>query len=413
MRKVVLTVMLCVAALSVAQAALNLELTQGVDQAIPIGISAFAPDITISGNTHVAAVVRNDLNNSGRFKAQPFTKGAPISKLDNILSGSVTPLGGGRYKLRAQLRSVYGSQLLFDKQYLVTAAQLRTAAHYISNDVYQKLTGVPGIFATNLAYVLVTDKRGRRYYTLELSDADGFNPRPLLRSVQPIMSPAWAPDGKHIYYVSFEGYRARIYVQDILTGRRKSISSYHGINGAPAISPDGKQMALVLSSTGDPKIYLMNMQSHKMKQLTHGPSIDTEPSWEPNEKALLFTSNRGGSPQIYKFNINSGKVQRLTFQGNYNARPRVLPDGKGFVMMHRDVDQFGIAKQTDGQTDVLVRAGLDESPSVAPNGQMVIYATQRGKTGVLAMVSIDGRVKLTLPAREGSVQEPAWSPFNG
>lgn len=402
----------------IANAALDLELTQGMDQSVPIGINNFDSNLTITGDATLASVIRHDLATSGRFRAiDPAAN--PAAKLDDILTGSVTNLGDGRYRINAQLSSVYGqaaggshkSQVLFAKTYTVPQNQLRSAAHHISDDIFQKLTGIPGIFSTHLAYVLVSKNNGRKYYTLELSDADGFNPRPMLRSVQPIMSPAWRPDGRHLYYVSFEGFKARIFDQDIMTGQRRIVSSYQGINGAPAVSPDGKKMALVLSKTGNPKIYLMDMHNGRLQQITKGPSIDTEPAWLPDQSGFLFTSNRGGGPQIYKYTLATGTIQRMTYQGNYNARARVLPDGKGFVMMHRDSTMFGIAKQVDGDCDVLVRAGSDESPSLAPNGQMIIYATEVRGRGVLAMVSIDGRIRLTLPAREGSVQEPAWSPY--
>ena len=414
----VLTASILLSTTVAAHAVLDLQLTQGVNQAMPIGVGDFAPNLQIAGNTTIAAVIRNDLNNSGSFNAQSLA-GANVSKLDDVLTGSVQQLPGGKYKVTAKLSGMYGttidgrvkSKLLFAESFTVPKSALRRCAHKISDTVYQKLTGIPGVFSTHLAYVLVSGRGPNKLYTLELSDADGFNQQPLLRSRQPIMSPAWRPDGKHIFYVSFEGYRARIYDQDLMTGKRQVFSAYPGINGAPAVSPNGKQIALVLSKTGNPKIYLMNARSHAIKQLTRGSSIDTEPAWSADGKYLLFTSNRGGNPQIYKYSLANGKIQRMTFDGNYNARPRVMPNDKGFVMMHRDSGTFGIAKQQQGQTDVLVTAGEDESPSLAPNGQMVIYATQQGGRGVLAMVSIDGRIKLTLPAREGSVQEPAWSPF--
>jgi TolB protein len=402
-----------------AHAVLDLQLTQGVNQATPIGVGDFAPDLQIAGDTTISQVIRNDLNNSGSFNAVSLAGNTNNSKLDNVLTGSVEELPNGKYKVNARLIGAYvatfggqnKSNLLFDESYVVPKESLRRCAHKISDDVYQKLTGVRGVFSTSLAYVLVSNNHGQRYYTLELSDADGFNPRVLLRSVQPIMSPAWRPDGKHIYYVSFEGYRAKIYDQDLMTGRREVFSAYPGINGAPAVSPDGSQIALVLTKTGNPKIYLMDARTHALRQLTEGMAIDTEPDWSNDGKYLLFTSNRGGTPQIYKYNLANGDVERMTYQGDYNARARVMPNGDGFVMMHSDDNVFGIAKQQGSQCDVLVQAGRDESPSLAPNGQMIIYATQINGRGVLAMVSIDGNIKLTLPAQEGSVQEPAWSPF--
>ncbi|MCH9769379.1 MAG: Tol-Pal system beta propeller repeat protein TolB, partial [Gammaproteobacteria bacterium] len=204
-----------------------------------------------------------------------------------------------------------------------------------------------------------------------------------------------------------------IYLQDVYTGKRELISRYQGINGAPAVSPDGKYMALVLTLTGNPKIYLLNLKTKHLAQMTRGYSIDTEPAWAPDSQSFVFTSSRGGNPQVYRYYLANKKIQRVTFQGNYNARASFLPNGQGIVMMHRETNLFGIAYQDfrTGRINILTQSGFDESPSVAPNGQLVIYATRYGDQGVLAQVSINGQIKLRLPAREGSVREPAWSPF--
>ena len=214
-------------------------------------------------------------------------------------------------------------------------------------------------------------------------------------------------------YGSFEGHRASVYWQDIATGKRRLLSRSPGINGAPAVSPDGKRLAIVLTKTGNPKVYVMDIASGSLQQITQGVSIDTEPSWSPDGKTLLLTSNRGGTPQIYQYNFSTKGIKRLTFDGNYNAKASFMPNQKTIVMMHRDRSLFGIARQdlVSGRLDVLTRSGSDESPSLSPNGKMVIYAMRQGQQGVLAVVSTDGMVKLRLPAQAGSVQEPAWSPF--
>lgn len=413
---------------TLAQAALNLELTQGMSKAMPIAIPNMAGGaIQGPGGQTVEQVIASDLTLSGQFRImspsidnvsqqmqKPQYNDWRQLGVNDVLLGSIQSKLGNRYTIDIRLVDVYSKAVLLNQQFTANNDQLRQVAHRISDMVYQKLTGTRGIFSTKLAYVLVQHQPGKRSrYSLEVSDADGFNPRPLLVSYMPIMSPAWTPDGKNIAYVSFEGHRAAIYLQELATGKRQRISAMPGINGAPTFSPNGDKMALVLTRTGNPKLYTMDLRTRQLQELTTGSSIDTEPNWSPDGSSIIFTSNRGGGPQIYQYEFSNGKVTRLTYDGNYNARARFMPDEQGIVMLHRDRGLFGIAKQSlsDGRVNVLTRANSDESPSLAPNGKMVIYATTYGGRGVLAMVSTDGRIKLRLPAREGNVQEPAWSPF--
>jgi TolB protein len=370
------------------------------------------------------------LQNSGQFKViEPGlfdSSTASKSQIDykhwqkrgvnNIILGSIKPLTDGRYQVSFELLNVYTpkSPVLLSQTFTVVQAGLRSLAHHISDIVFQKITGTRGVFSTKIAYVLVQgDADGAPKYNLEVADEDGFDPQTLLVSSQPIMSPTWTPDGKQLAYVSFENHEASIYLQQLATGHRQLVSRFPGINGAPAFSPDGKKLAMVLSTTGNPKIYTFDMLSHKLSQVTHGYSIDTEPSWAPDGKSLIFTSDRGGSPQVYRHYFVGDRTERLTFSGNYNARASFSPNEQNIVMMHRQTGVFGIAVQNldAGNVQDLTDSGSDESPSMAPNGKMIIYAEQFSGRGVLAAVSIDGRIKLRLPSREGNVQEPAWSPF--
>lgn len=425
---------------AVSYAALDLELTQGLQGAVPIAIVPFAgQENSLQASNNVGAVVAADLSHSGRFKVAD-SNNLPQTPHDNqsvdynfwqkksindLVVGKVNQLPNGRYQVVFQLIDIYAGQtrqananfqtpVLLSEQFTVDKGSLRGVAHHISDLVYQKITGDRGIFSTKIAYVLVDRSNNRApSYLLQVADQDGYNPHTLLTSSQPIMSPAWSPNGKSLAYVSFEGGDTAIYVQSLASGARRLVSKYPGINGAPAWSPDGSKLAVVLTKTGYPKIYVVSLASGGVTQLTEGYSIDTEPNWAPNGQSLLFTSDRGGGPEIYQINLASKQIQRLTYNGDYNARGAFTPDGNSIVMITRADGGYNIALQDlqTGRLVLLTDSGLAQSPTVAPNGKMVAYANQYDGAGVLGMSSTDGKVKLRLPAQEGTVQEPAWSPF--
>ncbi len=415
-----------------AWAILSLELTQGVSGAIPIAVVPFATQ----GETlpqDISAIIGKDLENSGRFKVygrhmlNEFpSEASRVSTdyfrqlgTDNVVIGKIDIQADGQYQVSFQLLDMLqakGSTAVLNKQYTVTGQNLRAVAHHISDLVYQHLTGTRGIFSTKLAYVVV--KRGGNsppHYILEVSDQDGYNPRPMLDSSQPIMSPAWSPNGKLIAYVSFENRRASIYLQDVAMGTRHLLSEFPGINGAPAWSPDGRRLALVLSKSGSPNIYLMDIASRHLTQITHDFYINTEPAFSSDGTSLLFTSNRSdGRPQIYQVNLRTLATSRLSFDGDYNARASYTRDGKHVVMIHRvsGIYNIGFLNLDNGTMRVLTPPAVDSaSPSMAPNDSMVLYDTVYNGRNVLGMVSSDGRVQLVLPARDGDAQDPAWSPF--
>ncbi len=404
---------------------LSMELTRGMAGAVPIAIVPF----TINGATpaqNVSDVITNDLKNSGRFKV--YTNNAASDTMpvryyrsigaDDVVLGKIQAVGGGRYAVSFKLLDTAreNDAPLITKQFVVSEKELRSVAHHISDLIYRQIIGVRGVFSTKLAYIVVQRSSGEAaQYTLEVSDADGYNPRPLLTSNDPIMSPAWSPNGKQIAYVSFENKHASIYVEDVTTGARRLISEFRGINGAPAWSPDGRQLALVLSKDGSPNIYIMDVASKRLSQVTHDWSINTEPAWSRDGRSLIFTSNRSGGPQIYQKNLATGAITRLTYDGNYNARASYTPDGNHIVMLNQESKLFniGILDLDTSTFRVLTSSsGTDnESPSIAPNGSMVLYGTLYAGQSVLAMVASDGSVQLRLPLRNGEVQDPAWSPF--
>ncbi len=411
------------------QAADPLVISQGADRATPIAVVPFGWQGGSVLPEDMSQIIGNDLRNSGYFEPIPRqnmislpTQASEVIYRDwkalgaqYVLVGNIVP-NGGRLQVQYALFNVNTEQQVMTGNVGGGTDPLRDMAHHIADQSFEKLTGVKGAFSTRLLYV-TAERMGTNNtrYTLQRSDYDGARAVTLLQSREPILSPSFAPDGRRITYVSFEQRRPRIFVQHIDTGRREQITNFEGLNGAPAWSPDGNRLAFVLSKDGNPEIYVMDMGSRQMRRVTNHYAIDTEPFWGKDGQTLYFTSDRAGKPQIYKTNINSGAVERVTFVGNYNANPKLSADEKTLVMIHRQ-DGFTVFKVAaqDLETNrlrILSDTSLDESPTVAPNGAMLIYATRQQGRGVLMLASTNGRVRLPLPTAQGEVREPSWSPY--
>lgn len=426
MLKRILAVCVFLSLASPAQAILRIEITEGAAGAQPIAVVPFEWEGEGDPPIDLAAVVSSDLARSGRFKPHPReemisrpTRGEDVNfkdwrvlGVDNLVVGRLGRTENG-YKIRFQLFDVYGGRQILGYEIPAGRKALRDAAHQVSDMIYEELTGQRGAFSTRVAYVTVVEDGDDKRYSLVVADADGANPVRIMTSGRPIMSPSWSPNGEQLAYVSFENKRAEVFIQDLATGKRRSVSGRAGINNAPVFSPDGKRLALTLSSEpGNPDVFVKNMESGALERITRSPAIDTEPAWSPDGKSLYFTSDRGGGPQIYRV-VPGERPKRVTFEGGYNATPSVSPDGKHLGMVHREQGKFRIAVmnlETEALR-VLTEGNLDESPSFAPNGSMIIYATQHGDDGVLAAVSVDGRVHQRLASQDAAVREPAWSPF--
>ena len=411
---------------SAASAELLIRVTEGRVDAVPIAVVPFAG--AQGAPEDVSQIVQADLHRSGQFKplppedmlSRPSNESEMIYRdfrvlgMEYVVAGSMKALESGGYEVKYALFDVSRQVKLLEESYRPPASQLRDVAHAISDRIYEQLTGIPGAFSTKILYVTYNRNDGKNPYQLQYADADGHRVTTILRSKEPIMSPTWSPDGRKVAYVSFENQGLpSIYVHELATTQREKVSSFKGINGAPDWSPDGQKLALTLSRDGNPEIYMLDLNTKALTRLTQHYGIDTEPRWLPDGKSLVFTSSRSGGPQIYKLNINDKSVRRVSFQGAYNARSDVTPDGRYLVYVHRRNGSFNVGVQDlqRGTFNIVTRTDMDESPSVAPNGSMVIYGTQDGGTGVLQAVSIDGRVKVELPSKEGEVREPAWSPF--
>lgn len=423
----VLPLILLVLGIGQAQARLTIEVTGGVEAAQPIAVVPFGVSEGLIPKEDVAAVIAADLARSGKFRPMPTRdmlsmpsthaevdlRDWSLLGMNNLVIGHVEQEGTG-YRVSYTLYDVFRGDQLASNSITTTQSGLRITAHRIADQIYEKLTGQRGVAATRIAYITSSGSGNSQTVTLRVADADGYNPQTIVSSGDPLMSPAWSPDGRRLAYVSFENRRPAIYVQDLASGRRDLVASYPGINGSPAFSPDGQRLAMTLSKDGNANIYVLNLVTRELTQLTDHFSIDTEPAWSPDGQEIIFTSNRGGSPQIYRMSAGGGPASRISFEGDYNARASYSPDGKFITLVTRVNGQFRIAVQDllRGHTRLLSQGGLDESPSFAPNGSMVIYATLHGGRGVLAAASVEGGGNQRLSQDSGEVREPAWSPMS-
>lgn len=412
----------CLLAASLARAQLSIEITGADVQRTPIAIVPFAGEGALTPS--ITSIVRADLERSGLFRGLELPPIVPTpteatnvnyaewrSRLaDALVVGSVATRADGRYEVRFRLFDVVKQTPLGGIAYTLSKDQVRATAHRIADFVYEKLTGDRGVFSTRIAYVV---KRGNRY-ELQIADADGAGAETALASFEPIISPAWSPDGRRLAYVSFENKKPVVYVHSLLDGKRQVAANFRGSNSAPAWSPDGRLLAVSLSREGGSQIFLVNPDGSNVRRLTSSPAIDTEPRYSPDGRWIYFTSDRGGTPQIYRMPASGGEPQRVTFEGSYNVTPRISPDGSKLAYITRNSGKFQVAllDLTNQQTQIITDSERDESPSFAPNGRMILLATVLGGRGVLSAVSADGRFKQRLSAATGGdVREPAWGPF--
>ncbi|KYP97586.1 translocation protein TolB [Sodalis-like endosymbiont of Proechinophthirus fluctus] len=413
---------------SVLHAEVRIEITQGVDLARPIGVVPFKWAWPDAAPEDIGGIVAADLRNSGKFNPldtsrlpqQPAAAAEVTSAawkalgIDAVVVGQVQPSSDGNYMVFYQLVDTSGNPgaILAQNQFKVPRKWLRWSAHAVSDESFERLTGIKGAFRTRISYVAKTNS-GQFPYELRIADYDGYNQTLVHRSPQPLMSPAWSHDGSKLAYVTFESGRSALVIQTLDSGVIRQVADFPQHNGAPAFSPDGSKLAFALSKTGSLNLYVMDLESGQIRQVTDGRSNNTEPTWFPNSQALAYTSDQGGRPQVYKININGGTPQRLSWEGSQNQDPDVSSDGKFLAMVSSNNGAQHIAKLylATGTVQVLTDTFLDETPSVAPNGTMVIYSASQELGSVLQIVSTDGRFKARLPPADGQVKFPAWSPY--
>lgn len=400
-------------------AQLRVDISGTGAQQFPVAIADFSGD---PAGRLIAEVIRADLTRSGQFRLINTT-GATLSVdsqiafqewrvrgADYVAYGSVTQTANGQFEVKYRLVDTINERELDGVAFDGTDRELRRIAHQIADRIYEKITGIPGVFATRIAYVL---KQGNTY-ELQIADADGQNPQIALRSREPIISPAWSPDGSKLAYVSFESGKPVVYVHELATSKRVPVANFKGNNSAPAWSPDGQTLAVVLTRDGNSQIYLINAaDGSNLRRLTRSTMIDTEPVFSPDGRSIFFTSDRTGRPQIYQMPVTGGEARRVTFNGDYNMSPRISPDGRELLVVTRRNGQFMIAliDLATGSETLLTQGPDDQSPSFAPNGRQVLYAAKQGGRNMLAGVSSDGRMRQTLSVLNGEIREPTWGPF--
>ena len=413
---------------SLAHAVLNIEITEGTEGSLPIAVVPFEWTGGVKlGDADVSTIIASDLARSGKFSPlaskdliaypkQPEDVHFPSWRMigvDHLVIGVVQQNAPDQYQVNFRLFDVLKGEQLLGYSFSATRNSLRSVAHRISDYIIKNLTGLSGAFDARIAYVTAKQKPGSAVsYLLQSADTDGFNPQNLLTSKEPIMSPAWSPDGKRLAYVSFEDGVPKIFIHNIHTAKRELVSEFKGINGAPAWSPDGTRLALTLSKDGNPDVYILNLNDKSLKRITKHWSIDTEAVWMPDGESLVFTSSRSGKPQLYRISAKEGaRPQRLTFEGRYNANASISKDGQtiSFVTGEANVFRIAVLYLETGLVQIVTDGPLDESPEFSPNGSMILYASQHQGLPILAAVSSDGRHKQRLGVSDGEVREPAWS----
>ncbi|MGW8391428.1 Tol-Pal system beta propeller repeat protein TolB [Pseudoduganella sp. HUAS MS19] len=401
-----------------AQAQLRVEISGVGSNQIPVAIGPCAGEA--SAPAQISEIVKADLTRSGMFKIIDATPTTNLMQTeatswkargaDALVACSVQTLGNGQFEVQYRLMSTVQGNDLSGFRAPMPNQYGRLAAHKIADDVYEKLTGIKGVFSTRIAYVI---QQGRQY-RLEVADADGENVIPALTSTEPIISPSWSPDGTKVAYVSFEQRKPVVYVQNLVTRQRTVVANEKGNNSAPAWSPDGKRLAVALSKPGNTQIYIVNADGSGIRRLTNGSTIDTEPQFSADGQYIYFTSDRSGGPQIYRMSVNGGEAQRVTFGSSYNISPRISADGKTLAYISRrdgGAFQLFVMDLESRQEQRLSDTTSDDSPSFAPNGKYILYATQNGGRRSLAVASTDGRVKQRLSIQAGNIKEPTWGPF--
>lgn len=426
MKSIIAAVALMFVVVASAQAELLIRITEGADSAIPVSVVPFAENGSMPAGDKLSSIVQADLAMSGEFRPLPPEKmlSLPSKRSDvyfrdwrmlgqrYVLVGELTR-NGDRVQARYELFDVNREERILGETAAAPASNIRSLAHHVSDKVYEAITGVPGAFSTKLAYVTLQRSNGKALYRLQVSDIDGKRAGIRLESKEPILSPAWSPDGKKLAYVSFETGKPAIFVHQLSSGQRTKVADFRGLNSAPSWSADGQSLLMTLSKDGNAEIYQMNLQSRKVVKLTNHWAIDTEAAWDSSGEGIFFTSDRSGGPQIYYMAKPDAEPRRITFGSRYNARPRPDSTGKYVYYVHQRDRAFTIARtnlESEEET-VLTRTESDESPSVSPNGRMLIYATKQRGESILTVISADGGAAYSLPASEGDVRDPAWGPI--
>ena len=400
----------------------TIEITGGVSKQINIAVMPYKEINPNQSIERMHQIISTDLYRSGFFRPLDvnglLNKPSILSEINypemSAIEAQVMTLGqidinGSQMKVNWFLVDVNKKLILTTMEYSGPIQQYRLIAHKISDVIYEKLTGIPGVFSTKISYI--TKNKGR--YSLNVADADGFNVQSVVGSTQPLISAKWSPDGTKIAYVSFEKKKPVIYIQSLVTGQRTVLANFKGNNSAPAWAPDGRRLAIVLTYNANSQIYLIDADGSNLKPLIQSAHIDTEPVWSPDGRFIYFTSDRGGRPQIYKVASLGGEPQRISFEGSQNLNPNISADGKLLTYISHDEGRFRVLLHdlVSGQVSKITDGPFDESPKFSPNGHVILYTHKINGSGELSTISIDGLVRQSFNIHADDIREPGWAPF--
>ena len=421
----VLAMGLAAAAPGRALAQIEVDIDKGAVKPMPLAIPAFSGGGARGGE--IAAVISGNLERSGLFLPLNI-QGVPDKLADvnmqprfpdwqgtgaqALINGQVTVAADGSLRVDFRLWDVFSQQQLLGLQFTSTAENWRRVAHKISDAVYERLTGEKGYFDTRVVFVAESGGKLARIKKLAIMDQDGANPQYLTDGSYIVMTPRFSATSQEITYMALRPTGSSIYLLNLATARQETVGKFPGMVFAPRFSPDGTKVAFSVEKAGNSDIYVLDLRTRASTRITTDPAIDTSPSFSPDGSKIVFNSDRGGQAQLYVMNADGSGVRRISAGGGRYTTPVWSPRGDFIAFTKQAGGQFhiGVMRPDGGDERLLTTSYLDEGPTWAPNGRVLMFFREATGTPRLWTVDITGRI-LRPAAYQGAASDPAWSPL--